>query len=57
MTRIRIQDLPKDVKISRDEMGKVMGGVIMVPLPVPETPFRSKRETSYIFVPEFVSYK
>ena len=57
MTRIKIQDLPKDVKIRRDEMGKVMGGGIMVPLPVPETPFRSKRETSYIFVPEFVSYK
>jgi len=33
MARIKIQDLPGDVKISQDEMKKVLGGIDTVPLP------------------------
>jgi len=55
MTRIKILDLPVDVKISEDDMRRVWGGIDTVPLP--EMPFRLRKETSYIFVPEFISYK
>ncbi|MBW2063272.1 MAG: hypothetical protein JRI95_17145 [Deltaproteobacteria bacterium] len=27
MARIKIKDLPKDMKISKDEMKKIMGGI------------------------------
>lgn len=33
MARIKIQDLPRDMKISQDEMRKVLGGIDTVPLP------------------------
>jgi hypothetical protein len=28
MARTRIEDLPKDIKISRNEMGRILGGVM-----------------------------
>jgi hypothetical protein len=33
MTRIKIQDLPRDMKISQGEMRKVMGGWDPIPMP------------------------
>ena len=36
-TRITIKDLPKNKKISKDEMKKVFGGYYMVP-PMPQAP-------------------
>jgi len=33
MTKIKILDLPRDLKISQDEMRKVLGGIDTVPLP------------------------
>ena len=44
MTRIKILDLPRDVKISQDEMRKVFAGIDTVPLP--EMPFRFRRDLS-----------
>lgn len=35
-TRIRIHDLPRDMKISREEMKKVLGGIGT--WPTPESP-------------------
>jgi hypothetical protein len=35
MARIKIKDLPKDKKISKAEMKKVMGGAIFNPQPEP----------------------
>jgi len=37
MVRIKIKDLPKDKKISREEMKKVFGGAISVNLPYPHS--------------------
>jgi hypothetical protein len=31
--RIKIKDLPKDMKVTREEMRKVVGGIDTVPLP------------------------
>jgi hypothetical protein len=31
--RIKIKDLPKDMKVSREEMRKISGGIDTVPLP------------------------
>ena len=33
MARVKIKDLPKDTKISKEEMRKVMGGTLPIPLP------------------------
>jgi hypothetical protein len=33
MTRIKLLDLPGDMKIGQDEMKKVLGGIDTVPLP------------------------
>jgi hypothetical protein len=33
MARIKILELPRDMKISQDEMKKVLGGIDTVPLP------------------------
>jgi len=33
MARIKIKDLPKDKKISKEEMRKVTGGTLPIPLP------------------------
>ena len=35
MGRIKIEDLPKDVEISKEEMRKVIGGSLPVPMPYP----------------------
>jgi|APFre7841882590_1041340.scaffolds.fasta_scaffold174897_1 hypothetical protein len=41
MTRIKILDLPRDMKVSEAEMRKVMGGIDTVPLPdMPSLLFR-----------------
>ena len=37
MARIKISDLPKDMKISKDEMKRVLGGGST--LPVPDMPY------------------
>ncbi len=42
MTRIKIQDLPRDLKISQAELKSVLGGIDTVPLP--ERPSLSSKE-------------
>ncbi len=37
MTRIKIKDLPKDMKVSREEMKKIFGGTISVKQPYLQT--------------------
>jgi hypothetical protein len=51
--RIKIEDLPKDLKISDEEMRKIMGGIDTVPLP--ESPVL-KYYTSYNFGSYFSRY-
>jgi len=40
MVRIKIKDLPRDVKVGRDEMKKILGGgsVMIGTWPTPEMP-------------------
>jgi len=33
MARIRVNDLPKDMKVSKHEMKMILGGIDTVPLP------------------------
>jgi hypothetical protein len=42
MTRIKIKDLPRDWKISEDELKKVMGGIIKIrrPFSIVPSPMR-----------------
>jgi hypothetical protein len=54
MTRIKIQDLPKDMKISKDQMRKVLGGIDTAPLPEMPVRFGREREIPYRFAREFL---
>jgi hypothetical protein len=35
MGRIKIEDLPKDSKISKEEMQRIIGGSLPIPIPYP----------------------
>jgi len=47
--RIKIEDLPKDMKVSREEMRKIWGGIDTVPLP--------DRPTYFSFYPSWWRYR
>jgi hypothetical protein len=55
MARIKIKDLPRDRKISKDELKKVMGGIILIrrPLSIVSSPMRSNigRASAFISPP------
>lgn len=48
-TRIKIKDLPRDVKVSREEMKKVLGGIGTWPTPeIPRYQMSKLRNVVYI---------
>ena len=40
MAKIKIEDLPKDIEMTPEEIKKVMGGVLPIPRPTPYQPYQ-----------------